>query len=176
MMTKLKPLKALSLASSFAIFAAFPLSTYAAQSNMDLLASYIGTWKGLGNIIWHGGETEAVKCRVEIKKVKQQQVNYRGRCAFAGGNFSISGAMAYIEEKKHFEAVMSSSTSFSGVAIGERDGDNIIFQLNDRNAETGDKLKIDSDIKLIGGELFIGFTANNITTGKIIKAKVPFSQ
>ena len=74
------------------------------------------------------------------------------------------------------EAVMSTSTSFSGVAIGKRESDNLIFQLSDKNAETGDSLKIDSDIKLIDGELSINFTAENITTGRIIKAQVPFTQ
>ncbi len=157
--------------SSFSIAPSF-----AAQNDIDLLKSYIGTWKGRGEIIWHGGDTEAVKCKVNITKADYGKVNYNGRCAFAGGNFSIAGTMAYIDEKQRYEAVMSTSTSFAGVAIGIREGDNIIYELSDKNAETGDSFEIDSQINLNDGELFIGFTAKNITTGNVVKAEIPFSQ
>ncbi len=156
----------------FAVFSSSP--SLAAMSEIELLHSYIGSWKGKGTIIWNNEESEVVVCRLKITKAKEKKVNYNGRCAFAGGNFSISGTMAYIDEKKRFEAVMSSSTSFAGVAIGERKDDNLEFQLKNRNAETGDSLQIDSEIKLNNGELFIRFTAQNITTGRIVKAQVPF--
>ncbi len=164
----------LLLSAIFMIF--IPTSSLAAMSEIELLHSYIGSWKGKGTIIWNNKESEAVVCRLKITKAKEKKVNYNGRCAFAGGNFSISGTMAYIDEKKRFEAVMSSSTSFAGVAVGERKGDDLEFQLKDRNAETGDSLQIDSEIKLNEGNLFIAFTAQNITTGRVVKAQVPFSQ
>ncbi|MCF6344487.1 MAG: hypothetical protein L3J15_07445 [Devosiaceae bacterium] len=152
----------------------FIIPSFASNDDASLLQSYIGTWKGLGEIARDNGDVESVKCKVDIIKSKQGRVGYKGRCAFAGGNFSIAGTMAYIAEKERFEAVMSSSTSFSGVAIGKRDGDSLVFELSDKNADTGDSFKIDSDISLIDGELSIGFTAENITTGRVIKVAIPF--
>ncbi len=171
-----KSIRHLLFAFAFISSALLITPSLASNDDVSLLQSYIGTWKGLGEITRDNGDVESVKCKVNIIQSNQGRVGYKGRCAFAGGNFSIAGTMAYIAEKERFEAVMSTSTSFSGVAIGKRDGDNLVFKLSDKNADTGDSFKIDSNISLIDGELSIAFTAENITTGRMIKVAVPFSQ
>ncbi len=176
MLNLTKKTKFLPLILTSIFFSSMNSPSFGAPEDFELLQSYIGTWKGRGEIIWNNGDKEAVKCKLNITKAKQEKVNYNGRCAFAGGNFSIAGTMAYIEEKQRYEAVMSTSTEFTGVAIGEKQGDNLIFELKNKNEKTGDDFEIDSDIKLEDGELFIGFTAKNITSGRVIKAQVPFTQ
>jgi len=162
---------ALLSATSFALIS----PAFSAQEDADLLNSYIGGWKGSG-ILNRDGNSETVRCKLTITDTKGVKVHYKGRCAVAGANFSIAGAMGYFEEKNRYEAVMTSSTSFSGVAIGTRNEDGIDFELNDRNAETGDKYEISSNIGLKGDEIGIEFSVTNLNTGRVITANIPFEK
>ncbi len=148
---------------------------FSAQKDVDLLNSYIGNWKGSGKLLTDGN-SETIRCKLSVTDSPGSKIGYKGRCAVAGANISIAGTMAFIEEKKRFEAVMSSSTSFSGVAIGNRIKNGINFYLKDRNAETGDKYEIKSSIDLNGDIIGINFSVTNTTTNRVIKAKIPFSK
>ncbi len=146
-----------------------------APENAELLNSYIGEWKGSGKLN-RANNTETIRCKLSVTPAKGSKINYKGKCAVAGANFSIAGTMAYFKEKKRYEAVMSSSTSFSGVAIGERQKDSIDFQLKDRNSETGDRFEIKSNIELSEEVIGIDFSVVNLTTKKVISTIIPFSK
>ena len=155
----------------------FTAPAFSAPKDVKLLNSYIGNWRGSGELK-RDGNIETVRCKLAITKAKAGKINYKGRCAVAGANFSIAGTMAYIKKAQRFEAVMSTSTSFSGVAIGKysnkNDKEGIDFQLSDRNAETGDKFKISSNIALKEEMIGIDFIVTNKTTGRIVSADIPF--
>lgn len=147
----------------------------AAQADLDLLKSYIGNWKGRGTTTSGSGE-ETVVCRLDITGADQGKVNYNGRCALAGGNLSIAGTMAYVEENRRFEAVMTSNTSFSGVAVGRRRGQGIDFNLKNRDADSGAEYSVDAGISLTGGNIHIDFTVTNLENGSKVVAAVPFEK
>lgn len=167
--------KSLLIASVFAT--AIPAATpaFAAQADIDLLKSYIGDWKGRGTTT-ASGDPETVVCKLDITDASKTKINYNGRCTLAGGNLSIAGTMAYIDEHKRFEAVMSSNTSFSGVAIGRRRGRGIDFQLRNRDKDSGADFTIDAGISLKSGNIEVKFSVTEIDSGKKIIATVPFKK
>jgi len=146
-----------------------------AQSDLDLLQSYVGGWKGRGNTTNANG-TETVRCKLDITRAADAKVNYKGRCALAGGNLSINGTMAYISERRRFEAVMSSNTAFRGIAVGKRRGSGIDFRLRDRDPETGAEFEIEAGIALSGGNINVEFSVLEKASGRKITASVPFKK
>lgn len=166
-----------SIILGLALFGGTQLSTlpaFSAPKDVELLNSYIGDWRGSGELK-RDGNKETVRCKLAITKAQTGKINYKGRCAVAGANFSIAGTIAYVEEAKRFEALMSTSTSFSGVAVGNYSNKKgIDFKLNDRNAETGDEFEILSNISLKEEKIGIDFMVTNKTTGRIISADIPF--
>ncbi len=150
-------------------------ATLAAQADAELLQAYVGEWKGSGKTT-SGETTETVLCRLAITPAESAKVNYNGRCAIAGGNLSIKGTMAYIAERERFEAVMTTNTAFTGVAIGERAGNAIDFALRDRNEETGKEYEVDAGIALDDGNISIDFEVTEVASGETIAATIPFSK
>src|SRR5690606_32501067 len=110
-----------------------PAPTYAGPAELTLLQSYIGDWRGRGQLI--GAETETVVCRLSIKPGNSGKVNYSGRCAMAGTNLSVNGTLAYIDAARRFEAAMTKNATFSGVAVGQKRGDGIVFNLREREKD-----------------------------------------
>lgn len=148
---------------------------FAAKADIDLLKSYIGTWRGTGVTNAAGGD-ESIRCRMDIKPNGETKVVYNGRCALAGGNVSINGTMAFVVEANRYEAVMSSNTAFQGVAIGKRRGNNVSFNMRERNPDTGAEYSIDADMALKSGDIEVVFTLTEIASGKKIIATVPFKK
>ena len=146
-----------------------------AQADIDLLKSYIGDWRGTGKTTTANG-TETVRCKLDITNSAVTKIKYNGRCTLAGGNLSINGTMAYITERRRFEAVMSSNTAFSGIAIGKRRGRGIDFMLRDRDPETGAEFQIDAGIALNGENINVKFSVLEKATGRKITASVPFKK
>lgn len=167
--------KSLLTVATMAIFLAPATPAFSAQADLDLLQSYVGSWKGRGETT-SSGNTETLVCKLDITKSSTNKVGYNGRCSLAGGNLSIAGTMAYVVERKRFEAVMSSNTSFSGVAIGKRNGKGIAFELRDKNKENGKDYAIDAGIALNGEEISVDFTVLEVSSGKKILATVPFKK
>ena len=168
-------LKSLLVASALATSMPSAAPALAAQADIDLLKSYVGGWKGRGTTT-SGGNTETVVCKLDITDAERAKVNYNGRCTLAGGNLSIAGTMAYVEDRKRFEAVMTSNTSFSGVAIGRRRGNGIDFQLKERDTETGRDYAIDTGLLLKSGNIEVEFSVTEVASGKKIVATVPFKK
>lgn len=167
--------KSLAVVAIVASTASISAPALAAPADIELLKSYIGAWKGRGTTT-NSGNTETVVCKLDITNAEPTKVNYNGRCTLAGGNLSIKGTLAFVEDKRRFEAVMSSNTAFSGVAVGTRRGSGIDFRLRDQNADTGAEIVINAGMTLKSGNIEVDFSVTDTSTGNKIFAKVPFEQ
>jgi hypothetical protein len=66
---------------------------------------------------------------------------------------------------------------FRGVAIGQKSGSNIVFDLQQRaNDNAGNDISINSKIVLSGKTISVDFHAKFNDTGDTIDAKIPFSK
>jgi len=173
-MTKLGPLwRAAAVAGLLALSGAAPAA--AAPADVALLKSYIGEWRGRGVLI--GANTETVVCRMSLTQGNQDKVNYNGRCTLAGTQLSVAGTMAYIEASRRYEAAMSSNATFTGVAVGQKRGSGLVFNLRERDKdEEGKDLNISAQIKLQGDNIEVVFEVVYVESGDSLRAEVPFSR
>jgi len=167
-----KRLLAVALA---AVMIAPAIPAVAAQSDIDLLASYVGEWRGRGTMTTTSGE-ESVVCKLSFVSTQVTKLNYNGRCTLAGGNLAINGTMAYIAEKNRYEAVMSSNTRFTGVAIGTRRGSGIDFTLRQKDPDSGQTVDIDVGFALKNDRIDVDFTITDVASGHKNTANVPFER
>ncbi|WP_152658757.1 hypothetical protein [Devosia chinhatensis] len=175
-MTKLGPLtRAIALAGLlFSTGAAF-VPALAAPADIALIQSYIGEWRGRGVLI--GATQESVVCRLTASQGNQDKVNYNARCTLAGNTLSVAGTMAYVEASKRFEAVMSSNVTFSGVAVGQKRGQSLIFNLRERDKdEQGKDLNISAQIVLSGDNINVVFEVVYVESGDSLRAEVPLTR
>jgi hypothetical protein len=166
--------RALALAGLLIAAPATAPAVMAAPADVALLRSYIGDWRGRGTLT--GENTETVVCRLSLHDGNEDKVNYSGRCAIAGTNLSINGTLAYIDELSRFEAAMTSNASFSGIAVGKKQGDGVVFNLREREQSEGEDLTITAQIALGGGDINVEFQVVYESTGETIRANVPFSK
>ena len=147
----------------------------AAPADVALLKSYIGEWRGRGILI--GASEETVVCRLSLTEGNQDKVNYSGRCALAGTNLSVAGTMAYVDANRRFEAAMTSNATFTGIAVGQKRGSGLIFNLREREQdEEGKDLNISAQIQLTGEAIQVTFEVVYIESGDSLRAEVPFSR
>ncbi|MDR3472680.1 MAG: hypothetical protein P4M09_13505 [Devosia sp.] len=147
---------------------------YAGPAEVALLKSYEGSWKGTGKVV--GTDTEMVNCRMSLTPGNDDKVNYAGRCALAGSNLSINGTLAYIENSHRYEGAMTSNVNFSGVAVGQKTGAGIVFNLVSRGQNEGVTIEIRAGITLTPNGIIVNFKATDVDTGKVINAVVPFAK
>jgi hypothetical protein len=147
---------------------------FAGPAETALLKSYEGNWRGRGQVV--GSDKENVTCRMALSDGNDDKVNYSGRCTLAGANLSINGTLAYIEENHRYEGAMTSNVNFSGVAVGQKIGDGILFNLKSRGTADDANLEIAAGIKLTPGVITVEFTATDTSNGKVINAIVPFAK
>jgi hypothetical protein len=173
-MTKIGALsRALALAGVLAAAGTAP--ALAAPADVALLKSYIGDWRGRGVLI--GANTETVVCRMSLTQGNQDKVNYSGRCSLAGTQLSVAGTMAYVEASRRFEAAMSSNATFSGIAVGQKRGGGLVFNLRERDKdEDGKDLNISAQITLKGDSIQVVFDVIYVDSGDSLRAEVPFSR
>ena len=165
--------RAAALAGLLAVSGAAPV--LAAPADVALLQSYIGDWRGRGVLV--GANTETVVCRMSLTQGNQQKVNYSGRCTLAGTQLSVAGTMAYIESSRRFEAAMSSNATFTGIAVGQKRGNGLIFNLRERDKdEEGKDLNISAQIRLDGDAIDVVFEVVYVESGDSLRAEVPFSR
>jgi hypothetical protein len=146
----------------------------AAQADIDFLQAYMGSWKGRGVLV--GADTETVVCRMKLSSGNEQKINYSGKCTLAGSNLSINGTLAYVDANKRYEAVMTSNANFTGVAVGKKQGDGVVFNLKERDTSDGNDMAITAGIALQGGAINVDFRVVETKSGKVIKATIPFSK
>lgn len=162
------------------LFAASPVAltpALAAKADVELLKSYIGDWRGRGALV--GAESETVVCKLALSPGNADKVNYSGRCALAGTNLAVNGTLAYNDSARRFEAAMTSNVTFSGLAVGKKQGDGIIFNLKERNKdEEGNDLTVTAAIALknSGKSIIVEFQVVFNATGDTLKASVPFTK
>ncbi len=173
-MTYFRPLwRAAALAGLLATAGAAP--AVAAPADVALLKSYIGDWRGRGVLV--GANTETVLCRMSLTQGNQDKVNYNGRCTLAGTQLSVAGTMAYVEASRRFEAAMSSNATFTGVAVGQKRGNSLVFNLREREKdEKGKDLNISAQITLNGDAIKVIFEVVYVESGDSLRAEVPFSR
>ncbi|SMQ65413.1 hypothetical protein SAMN06295905_1220 [Devosia lucknowensis] len=175
-MTLLGPLtRAAALAGLLLSAAAGFAPAVAAPADVALLKSYIGEWRGRG--VLYGASEESVVCRLTLSEGNQDKVNYNGRCALAGTNLSVAGTLAYVEANRRFEAAMTSNATFTGIAVGQKRGSGLIFNLREREQdEEGKDLNISAQIQLSGDAIQVTFDVVYIESGDNLRAEVPFSR
>ncbi|HEY4200484.1 MAG TPA: hypothetical protein VGM83_07970 [Devosiaceae bacterium] len=157
------------LASSLILSAAPAL---AAQKDIDFLKDYLGSWRGRGTLT--GANVETVACKLTMSNGNSDKINYSGRCVLAGSNLSISGTIAYIDDKQRYEAIMTSNASFTGVAVGHKQGSGVVFNLQERDKDEGKELAISAVISLLNGGVDVNFHVVDVASGDVIDARVPF--
>jgi len=147
----------------------------AAPADVALLKSYIGEWRGRG--VLYGASEETVVCRLSLSEGNQDKVNYNGRCALAGTNLSVAGTLAYVEANRRFEAAMSSNATFTGIAVGQKRGSGLVFNLRERDQdEAGKDLNITAQIQLNANAIQVTFEVVYVESGDSLRAEVPFSR
>ncbi len=150
-------------------------STMAAPADVALLKQYVAVWKGNGTL--SGAYTDSVNCKMSVVGGKGEKVNYAGRCSVAGASLSVNGTIAYVDAQKRYEAAMTSNVGFSGVAIGQKQGDGIVFNLRETNKDTsGNDVTVNASITLSGGKIVVNFGAVNNKTSEKTNAVIPFTK
>ncbi|MBD8064852.1 hypothetical protein IC608_05105 [Devosia sp. PTR5] len=147
----------------------------AAPADIELIRSYLGEWRGRGTLV--GATTESVVCRLSVTPGNGDKVNYSGRCVLAGTTLSVAGTMAYIEASRRYEAAMTSNATFSGIAVGQKRGSALVFNLRERDQdEEGKDLNITAQIHLEPEAIAVAFEVVYVESGDSLYAEVPFSR
>jgi hypothetical protein len=166
-----------AVAVAGAILVAGAMPAFAGPAEMSLLEAYIGTWSGKGTL--KAAEDETVVCKMSLSKGNGSKLNYTGRCQLAGAQLSVTGTIAYVDANKRYEAVMNSGIGgFRGVAIGQKRGENIVFDLKQRaEDDSGNDMSIASSVTLSGGnKMAVSFHAVFNETGDTLDAQIPFTK
>lgn len=146
----------------------------AAPADVEFLQTFLGNWKGRG--VMTGSDSETVVCKLSLTQGNDDKVNYQGRCSLAGTTLTMAGTVAYIEANRRFEAAMTSNVNFASKAIGRKQGDSIVFTLNDtQQDEEGNDMSISSRMVLSGERIDVEFKVL-FESGDSISAQVPFSK
>lgn len=175
-MTYFAPLsRAVALAGLLLTGGAATAPAFAGPAEVALLQSYIGEWRGRGTLV--GANSETVVCRLSLTQGNQDKINYNGRCTLAGTQLAVAGTMAYIESSRRFEAAMSSNATFTGIAVGQKRGSGLVFNLRERDQdEEGKDMNISAQISLSGDSIAVAFDVVYVDSGDSLRAEVPFSR
>lgn len=164
------------VALAFVAMAAMPGAAPAAQSELDVLTSYIGNWRGEGALVG-GDRNEPFRCRLGVSQGNMLKINYTGRCTLVNATLSISGTIAYNEAARQYEAAMSSNAGYTGLAIGRKNGGNISFDLREQAKDrAGSDVRIGARILLVGESITVDFEVEFNNSGEVLTASVPFSR
>lgn len=167
--------RALALAGIVLSSAVATAPAFAGPTEVALLQSYIGEWRGRGVLI--GANKETVVCRLSLSKGNTDKVNYNGKCTLAGTQLSINGTIAYIEATKRYEAAMTTNATFKGTAIGQKRGTGLVFNLREREAdEEGKDITISAQIHLSKDEVDVSFSAVYVENGDSLRAEVALTK
>ena len=158
------------------ILGASALPALAAQSDIDALSKYLGTYTGKGTVT--GSQAQSVTCKMQLSSGNGGKLNYTGRCELGGAQLSVTGTIAYSDTNHRYEAVMNSGIGgFRGVAIGQKQGDRIVFDLHQRADDNeGNDITIASTVVLDDKGLSVDFHAVFNQSGDKVDAKIPFTQ
>lgn len=128
---------------------------YAAKADVDLLKSYIGDEGSRAG--W--GRTGIRRLSASLSEGNSDKVNYSGRCSLAGTSLSVNGTLAYNDGKKALAPPKEPNVTFSGLAIGKKQGDGIVFNLKERDTdEEGNDMTITAAITLKASKIDVDFS------------------
>ncbi len=145
-------------------------------SEMALLSSYIGDWRGESALVG-GNRNEPFRCRLGVSQGNAAKINYTGRCTLVNATLSISGTIAYVAAQQRYEAAMSSNAGYTGLAIGRQEGGTISFDLREKQKDrAGSDVRIGANIKLVDDSITVDFEVEFNNSGEVLKASVPFSR
>ncbi len=151
-------------------------SAQSSGNAIALLDSYVGDWRGEGALVG-GDRPEPFRCRLTVSKGNQGKINYAGRCSLVDTNLSVSGTIAYNEGARRFEAVMSSNAGFTGTAVGRQNGEQIVFDLQERQQDqAGSEVRIGAAIVLVPSQIRVDFEVEFNNSGDVLRASVPFTK
>ena len=92
-------------------------------------------------------------------------------------NLSVAGTILYNDAGRRYEAVMSSNAGFTGTAVGQKRGDQVTFDLTEKQKDRGgNDVRIGARIKLIGGSITVDFEVEFNESGQVATTTVPFSR
>lgn len=148
-----------------------------AQGEIALLESYIGDWRGDSALVGPD-RNEPFRCRLGVAKGNPGRINYTGRCTLVNATLSISGTIAFNEQTGRFEAAMSSNAGYTGLAVGQKNGERISFDLREQQRDrAGSDVRIGARILLVGNSsITVDFEVEFNNSGEVLKASVPFSK
>ena len=150
------------------------LPARAAAPELELLLSYLGSWQGEGALVG-GDRPEPFRCRLNVSQGNQSKINYAGRCSLVSMNLSVSGTIAFDGASRRYMAVMSSNAGFTGLAVGQRQGNGISFDLSEKQVDRGgNDVRIGSRITLVPNSIIVDFEVEFNNSGQVLTARVPF--
>lgn len=171
--------RAAALAGLIALSMSAPLPAYAAKADVELIQSYIGTWKGASEVKgkFRGKDGGRVSCSMSMSPGNGDKVNFSGNCALAGTTMTVRGTIVYNDAGKRYEAAMTSNVSFSGVAIGKRQGKGIQFTFKEKDKEVDGMggLDVNASILLNPERIAVNFDVA-FDNGDALSASVPFTK
>ncbi|MEX1179491.1 MAG: hypothetical protein WEB63_01580 [Cucumibacter sp.] len=170
-------LRASVLALAILAPGALPVAV-AAEADVALIKSYVGNWRGRGDIVWGGGteEAETLLCRMSVEDTAPTKIGVDGRCSLAGGTLNMLGTIAYVDATRRFEAIVSSNTAFTGIAIGHRTGESLSFDLRDYKGDDDSLYDISAQIELNGDAIQMSMRVVNKESGQVTLADIPFER
>jgi hypothetical protein len=160
-----------------ALLVAGAVPALAGPAEIGALEKYLGTYNGKGQLT--GSQTQPVTCKMALSSGNGGKLNYTGRCSLGGAQLSVTGTIAYSDTNHRYEAVMNSGIGgFRGVAVGQKQGDKIVFDLHQRaDDDQGNDISIAATVTLSGGNsLICDFHATFNDTGDKVDAKIPFTR
>jgi hypothetical protein len=158
------------------VLGAGAMPALAGPAEIGALDKYLGTWNGKGQI--SGAQSQDVTCKMALSSGNGGKLNYTGRCSLGGAQLSVTGTIAYVDANHRYEAVMNSGIGgFRGVAIGQKQGDSIVFDLHQRaDDDAGNDITIAAKVVLAGAKMSVDFHAVFNDTGDKVDANVPFTK
>lgn len=171
-MTLLRPFVSAALLS-LALFA--PAAAMAAQRDIQVLQSYVGSWEGRGTF-GSGDNAESIKCRLTVTSAKPETAQFNGVCAIAGKSMSIRGSLGYFADKNRYEATMTSNADFNGTAIGRRNGSSIDFTMLPADDEGGARYKISAGLSLRNESIVVKARITDTVENFSTSANVPMDR
>jgi len=151
---------------------------YAAKADVALIQSYIGSWKGGSQLQgeFRGKPAGKVSCQLSLSQGNGDKVNYAGKCALAGTTMSVKGTIVFNDPGNRYEAAMTSNVSFSGLAIGKRQGKGILFSFKEKNKDDeGMGMAVNASITLNPDKIAVNFDVA-FDNGEKLSASVPFTK
>lgn len=171
--------RAVALAGLTVLSVSAPLPAQAAKADVELIHSYIGTWKGASEVKgkFRGKDGGKVTCSMSLSRGNADKVNFAGNCALAGTTMTVKGTIVYNDAGKRYEAAMTTNVSFSGMAIGKRQGKGIQFTFKEKDKEVDGMggLDVNASIMLNPDKIAVNFDVA-FDNGDALSATVPFTK